>query len=124
MGLMFPKPGQAKKRKKHGVSLLHQRDGSCYICREIYGIGYQDNLQKHHIFGGANRDRAEEDGLYIWLCISHHTNGRDAVHTNKEMKVWLQRIGQQAFEEKRMAAGNTKETAREIFMQRYGRNYL
>ena len=124
MGLMFPKPKETKKRKKHGESLPHQRDGTCFICSQLYGMGYQDNLQKHHIFGGPNRDYAEEDGLFVWLCIYHHTGGKDAVHTNKEMRLWLQRLGQEAYEDKLVAAGTPPEVARETFMQRYGRNYL
>jgi hypothetical protein len=125
MGLMFPKEGEKKKRKKHGTSLLHSRDGTCYICREWNGCYMQqEGLQKHHIFGGPNRDLAEEDGLFMWLCIGHHTGSSQAVHTNKEIRDWTHRIGQKAYEDSKVSKGWTKNEARETFMRRYGRNYL
>ena len=39
----------------------------CYLC------GSYANLQRHHaIHGWANRKLAEDDGLWVWLCMDCH----------------------------------------------------
>jgi hypothetical protein len=99
------------------ISLLTDDYDHCYLC------GGRAQCV-HHIFGGPNRDLAEEDGLFMWLCIGHHTGSSQAVHTNKEIRDWTHRIGQKAYEDSKASKGWTKNEARETFMRRYGRNYL
>lgn len=115
-GLMFPKTMTKKKRRKHGESILHEKNGTCYLCMLLYGDStYHSNLHKHHVFGGANRKFSEEDGLTVWLDIAHHEYGPEAVHENIEIMRLLQKEAQRAYE---------KTHTREQFMIRYGRNFL
>jgi len=114
--MMYPKTLTKKKRKAHKDSILHRKDGTCYLCVKLHGDdSYHEVLHEHHIFGGANRDHSEAEGLKVYLCLAHHTEGPEAVHKNAEVMRSLQQEGQQAFEE---------EHSREEFMQMFGRNYL
>ena len=110
-GLLFPKTKSKKKRKKHHVSIIPcNRKGVCYLCkRHTY-------THEHHIFDGANRSRSEEYGLKVYLCVECHETGKEAVHTCARTRKYLERIGQQEFEQ---LVGN-----REEFMKIFGRNCL
>ena len=46
-------------------------------------------VERHHLMGGANRNHADEDGLWVPLSPDHHNSSRMSVHHNKEMKVIL-----------------------------------
>lgn len=81
------------------------------------------NVERHHIFGGANRELSDEDGLWVPLTQEHH-NGKMSVHMNKEMRVLMQIIGQLAWEKNRVASGISERAAREMFRKRYGRSLL
>ena len=113
-GLAFPKGNRKKKRKKHKRSILQEKTGECYICRAL-GIYRIQPVQEHHIFGNvANRKISEAEGLKVYLCLPHHTDGAAAVHNNKNMMHWLKVKGQLAYEE---------EHSREEFMELIGKNY-
>lgn len=47
--MMLPKPQRRKKRKKHKASILHCKDGTCYLCLEhhIWGPGAVHNNQEN-----------------------------------------------------------------------------
>ena len=80
----------------------------CYIC------GSQINLEKHHcVFGTANRKKADQDGLWVYLCHNCHF---DVHNTNPLMKNLLQQKAQQKWQE---YYGDT-----DAFIDRYGRSYL
>ena len=114
--LMFPKTPTKKKLKSHKDSILQKRDGTCYLCGTQHGeYSYHEVLQSQHIFGGFNRDNSEAEGLKVYLCLAHHTEGPEAVHKNAKIMRMLQKDGQQAFEE---------EHSREEFMLKFGKNYL
>lgn len=81
----------------------------CYFC------GSYQKLEKHHIFGAANRKHSEEDGLVVVLCHNCHNEPPDGVHYNKERMDYLRRVGQTEYE---------RTHSHKAFMQRYGRNYL
>jgi len=119
MGLMFPKPKAKKKRKKHPDSIMHHKDGTCYLCMSRLGdIRRHSMLHKHHVFGGPCRQLAEEDGLFVWLCVEHHETGRDAVHNGlegEENRRFLHEQGQRAYE---------RNHTRQQFVDRYIRSYL
>ena len=80
----------------------------CYVCGSDYC------LEKHHtIFGTANRKKADQDGLWVWLCHRDH----QAVHNqNIWEKKALQEISQEKWEE--------RNGSRESFIERYGKSYL
>nr|WP_317365147.1 hypothetical protein [uncultured Blautia sp.] len=116
-GLLFPKTPKKKKRKHHKQSILHRKDGTCYLCSMLNNDCHKhQNLHEHHIFGGRpNRTHSEEYGLKVYLCPEHHLTGPEAVHKCKKTRDLLRRIGQREFE---------KTHTREEFMNIFGRNYL
>lgn len=87
------------------------------------------NVERHHIFGGANRSKSDEDGLWAPLTPKHH-RGVMGVHNNKEMKVLSQIIGQLAWEKhyiverRELPFEDIELEAREAFRKRYGRSML
>lgn len=114
--MMFPKPQQRKKRKKHKASILHCKDGTCYLCMILEGVYCKySNLHEHHIFGGPNRAASEAEGLKVYLCPAHHIDGPEAVHNNHANMRFLQQEGQKAYE---------YTHTREEFMKLIGKNYL
>lgn len=118
MGLMFPKIPTKKKRMRHPKSILHNKeDRTCFLCM-LLDDNYNPHilLHEHHIFNGdPNRSHSEEHGLKVYLCLYHHETGKVAVHTCKETRELLEKIGQRAFEETH---------TREEFMEIFGENYL
>jgi len=115
MGLMFPKPQRTKRRMKHRSSILHCRDGTCYLCMRLNGdYRHYTVVHEHHIYGGANRQISEAEGLKVYLCLAHHIDGPEAVHNNHEHMRILQQEGQRAYE---------RTHSRQQFMKIIGRNY-
>lgn len=114
-GLMFPKQGRKKKRKSHGKSILHCRDGTCYLCMKLDGnYRTHSTLHKHHVYGGALRDISEREGFFVWLCLRHHIDGAAAVHNNQNNMRFLQRECQEEYE---------RTHTRQQFIELTGRNY-
>ena len=68
---------------------IMQKNKECYMCRELYDISMQVGLECHHIFGGANRNISEKQGLKVWLCQVHHNTSPLGVHFNYENMEWL-----------------------------------
>ena len=87
----------------------------CFLCGRN---GCGDPLDKHHIFGGAYRKKADRYGLYVYLCHDRcHENGKNAAHRSRETMDMLHRYGQKkAMEE--------QGWSREEFVLEFGRNYL
>ena len=81
------------------------------------------NVQRHHIFGGANRELSDQDGLWVPLTQEHH-EGKKGVHMDKEMMVLMHIIGQLAWEKHCVACGESESKARDLFRKRYGKSYL
>ena len=53
--------------------------GKCWLCGKVGAV------ERHHIFGGSNRDKSERDGLVVLLCgESCHRNGPRAAHRSAE----------------------------------------
>ncbi len=90
-------------------------DERCFLCGKN---GSQDRLERHHIFGGANRKLSEKYGLVVYLCgDSCHRNGKYAVHQCAETAQMIHEYGQRkAMQEN----GWTIDDFRRIF----GKNYL
>lgn len=87
----------------------------CWLCHRN---GCGDPLDKHHIFGGANRNKSERYGLYVYLCHHRcHENGEKAVHRDPETAQKLHEYGQ------RLAMEEQGWTADE-FRFEFGKNYL
>lgn len=98
-------------------SIMHQKDGTCYLCMMLNG-DYDDHkvTEEHHaVFGVQNRSRAEHWGLKVYLCPCHHRTGKEAVHKNYKITRFLQEKAQQAFE---------KIHPELSWMEEFGRNYI
>ena len=79
--------------------------------------GAVDAIERHHIFGAANRDLSERYDLVVDLCPRCHREGPEAAHRSAETMQLLHEYGQ------RLAMhryGWSVEEFREIF----GKNYL
>lgn len=107
----------AKKRIRHPKSILHRKDGTCYLCMKL-NQNYQSHLylEEHHaIPGNPGRRICEENGLKVYLCADHHRNSPAAVHENHENMRLIQKDAQRAFE---------RWNTRDEWMDLFGRNYL
>lgn len=114
--LAFPKPKDVKRKKHHPKSIMHQKDGTCYLCQKLYGDSqYHTTLEEHHAFPASNRRISEEYGLKVYLCPMHHQNSPEAVHSNYELQRMIKADAQEAFEQDHSHAE---------WMQLIGKNYL
>lgn len=64
----------------------------CWLCGRN---GTADHLDRHHVFGGANRKKSERYGLVVYLCHNDcHIFGEQAAHRSRETAERLYRWGQ------------------------------
>lgn len=82
-------------------SIMHQKDGTCYLCMKLEGNYFPQLVtQEHHvIFGTSNRKLSEKYGLKVYLCLEHHLTGPNAVHRNQAVREMLCRSAQEVFEQ-------------------------
>ena len=91
------------------------RQRCCFLCG---ANGSGEPLDKHHIFGGAYRNKSEKLGLYVYLCHSKcHIFGEKAAHNCRETMDELHRYGQ------RIAMERFGWDIAD-FIREFGRNYL
>lgn len=87
----------------------------CFLCGKN---GSSDPLDKHHIFGGANRKKSERFGLTVDLCHHEcHIFGKHAVHNDANVMQRLHEYGQRK-------AMTEQGWSVEDFIREFGRNYL
>lgn len=82
----------------------------CYHC------GTEENLQRHHMLKGlAYRYKAEEDGLWCYLCNDCHTflHGKDG----HQLDVQYKQIAERAW------LRHYRKSVRD-WIQRYGKNWI
>lgn len=115
-GLMFPKPGKKKKRKKHKQSIMHCKDGTCYLCMKLHG-NYRTYpvVHKHHVYPGTRKNTSEGEGFVVYLCPAHDTCGPESVHHKPENLELIQKECQRVFE---------RTHTRQQFIEIIGRSYL
>ena len=103
-----------KKRKRHSESILQEKEHRqrCFLCMlKFSDYSVKRNLERHHVmFGQGRRDKAEADGLTVYLCHDHHYE----VHHVAETRRRLCALAQDAYE---MTHSRTE------WMERYKRNY-
>lgn len=115
-GLMFPKTPTKRKQKKHKVSILHKKNGTCYLCIRLKGdYRYHRCTHEHHVYIGPNRSISEAEGFKVYLCPEHHEFSKEAAHSNIEYLRLMQQDCQREYE---------KTHTRQQFMKLIGRNYL
>ena len=91
------------------MNSIISNEKKCFLC------GTTRCLERHHIvFGAGRRKLSEEDGLWVWLCHSHHNEPPHGAHFDRELDLYLKRTAQQEYE---------KTHTRQDWMKRYGRNY-
>lgn len=116
VGLMYPKTPGKKKRKKHPPSILHKKDGTCYLCMKLYeNYAVYRTVHEHHVYPGKNRRISEENGFKVYLCFYHHEYSKAAVHENNELLRMIQKDCQREFE---------KTHTRQQFRALIGKSYL
>lgn len=87
----------------------------CWLCGRN---GSFDSLDRHHIFGAANRKKSEKYGLVVYLCHHDcHIFGKNAVHNNKHTMQELHEYGQRK-------AMQEQGWTIEQFRKEFGKSYL
>ena len=94
---------------KPSKSIMQQGDPRCFICGRVTG------LERHHVMTGANRDFAEQYGLWIYLCGETCHRGKNGIHQNRELADRMKRLAQIAFEARH---------SHDEWMQIFRKNYL
>ena len=99
-------------------SIIPQEPNSCYLCN-MFLERNSSVLHEHHIFYGSRHKKAEQWGLKVKLCMTHHTgdiNGnKKAVHFNPEYDLMLKKKAQKIFEEK---------YGHELWMKEFNKSWL
>lgn len=115
--LMFPKGKKKKRRKQHKKSILQEKDGTCYLCRKLYG-NYQryPSVHKHHVYPGVLRSVSEREGFIVYLCPEHHNMSPESVHADQRLMREIQMDCQKKYEET-----HTRQQFRDLM---YNRSYL
>lgn len=85
--------------------------GQCFLC------GRYGQLERHHLFGGANRKKSTKYGLVVDLCHYCHNEPPNGAHHNKQTMQRLHEYGQ-------TIAMYQNGWTIEDFIREFGRNYL
>ena len=87
----------------------------CFLCGRN---GAEDPLDRHHIFGAANRKKSEKYGLVVDLCHKRcHIFGPTSVHQSASQMKRLKRYGQlKAMREQRWTEAD--------FIREFGKSYI
>lgn len=99
------------KSRKIAKSIIPNNDEYCFLCKQI-GL-YTKGTDEHHMLFGNKKTLADEDGLTVQLCHSHHMRLHQQMEHQLELKqlaekVWLEHYGKTI----------------EDWIKRYGKNYL
>ena len=97
-------------RNGYNPSIMQTDLGKCFRCGRTTG-----KLDRHEIYGNANRQKSKRLGLWVVLC--HQDCHLDGVHAQKKIADALKQAGQ-------VAAMQTYHWTKEQFIQEIGRNYL
>lgn len=86
--------------------------GKCWLCGKVGAV------ERHHIFGGSNRDKSERDGMVVLLCgDTCHRNGPRAAHQCAETALEIKKYGERKWMYEH-------EASTDDFRREYGKNYL
>lgn len=98
-------------RNGYAPSIVQEDLGECYLCGRSCG----EKLDRHEVYGGANRQKSKALGLWVMLC--HETCHLSGVHQypsqSYKLREKVQRIAMEHY-------GWTKEE----FIKKIGRNYI
>jgi len=71
---------------------IMQQDKKCFLC------GSRNNLELHHVFGGASRGNSTKYGLTVYLCHNCH-NEPGGVHFDRKKMDSLRAEAEAKFKE-------------------------
>lgn len=94
---------------KHLKSVFTEDMDHCYFTHTA-------PVERHHIFGGCNRDISEQYGYVIPLALHLHPNGVHACDESNNIDLYLKRMAQEHFEK--------HNGSRADFIKTFGRSYL
>lgn len=105
--------------KKVWLAIEERSEGLCEFphCRGNFKV------EKHHVYGRANRKRMEMIETVFNLCDKHHRNSKNGVHHNEVNKQLLTRMA----EENLKAIGWTQEDiirATQLDSKGVGQDYI
>lgn len=81
-------------------SIIQKKDGICLLCKNLHGDISSKTVEEHHcIYGSANRKLSEKYGLKVYLCAEHHRLGKEAVHRNHDVDLYVKQIAEEHFNE-------------------------
>ena len=86
-------------------------EGTCFLC------GNYETVERHHLFSGALRHKADKLKLTVMLCPWCHQYDADSAHRSAETRRYLHKYGQ-------MKAMREQGWSVEDFIREFGRNYL
>ena len=73
-------------------SILQKNTDKCFICKQNPN---GDPLDKHHVYGGALRSKAERYGLFVYIHHNKcHIFGEHAIHRDAEVNRQVQEYAQ------------------------------
>jgi hypothetical protein len=105
--------GAPLDRNGYAPSIVQFQMDWCWQC----GKRFPDYLERHEVYGAANRAKSKRLGLWVHLCPECHRTGKKAVHSSCESALKLKQAAQTAAMEE--YGWNTDDFIREI-----GKNYL
>lgn len=108
------------KKINRDLGSLLQESKMCFICGKL-----GEGLHKHHIFyGTANRKVSDEDLMCVYLCPQHHNMSSQGVHFNKDLDLKLKQHAEKIWLEHYTDKDLSMEERINMFIKRYGKNYL
>lgn len=85
--------------------------GECFLC------GNYETVERHHLFGGPFRKKADRLKLTVMLCPWCHQIDPDSAHKSAETRLYLHKYGQRK-------AMREQGWSVEDFVREFGKNYL
>ena len=108
-----------KIKDKDRFSILVPSLDRCCLC------GSTDRVALHEVFfGTANRDKSKEDGMVVPLCGPHHNLSTFSVHNCHELDLKIKQNAEKIWIDKYTNNELPYDDRIELFIKRYGKNYL
>lgn len=106
---------QGAKGEEMTKSIVQQTKEVCFIC------GAYTTIRHHLCHGTGLRQVSEQEGLWVYLCNSHHHYLHDLPTHPHDQE--LKELGQRAWISQKVKEGYSNEQAREMWLNRIGRFY-
>lgn len=84
--------GTPLDRNGYAPSIIPDHDEQrCWLCGRN---GAADPLNRHEVFGGANRNKSKQYGLWVHLCHWSCHQGPNAIHSRSDLANRLKEVAQ------------------------------